>query len=282
MDRLFVETEKETSQKETATEKLPEQAIETKQPEKAAEELPEQKAVAQINAEPEAEEKQDTPIYDKYINSFENMTVADIKRQEEEKTLAEFEKEKDELIAKQYKTEEKPQEKEPEKKSAREILFGKDEKTENVQETSAEGQAEKIENTEETEKQKVSQNIIEKPNYDLIEEKKIVHLKKKEKSKPKKKVAGIVLACVLGASAIICVSNTIALEQMSQNYFQIEEQYNVNLQKYLRDIANLDSTKKSMEMVETYPDDLLPAGDLGQKSNWFDRLCNFIVGLFGG
>ena len=37
-----------------------------------------------------------------------------------------------------------------------------------------------------------------------------------------------------------------------------------------------------MEMIETYPEDMLDAGDLGKVSNWFDRLCNFIVGMFGG
>jgi len=69
---------------------------------------------------------------------------------------------------------------------------------------------------------------------------------------------------------------------MSSSFLQLEDVYNINLQKYLNNIYNLDTTKKSMEMLETYPEDLLEAGDFGEKTNWFDTLCNFIGGIFGG
>ena len=179
-----------------------------------------------------------------YLNSLENITIADFKKQEDEKVFAEFEKEKEILIAQQY---------------------------------------EKIEQKEE--KQEVSQNIIEKPNYDLIEEnKKIVKIKQKTYSKKKsnKKLASIAIACALGVSSVIAITNCVIIENMSANYMQIDETYKLNLAKYLKNINNLDQAQNSMEFLETYPEDLLDAGDTGEKSNWFDRFCNFIGGIFGG
>lgn len=181
-----------------------------------------------------------------YLNSLENVTLAELKKREEKKQNEDFVKEKEILIQQQF----------------------------------SENKA-----MEETSMQQTSQKVIEKPNYDLIEEdKKIVKLKKtdKPKSKSKKRVAGIVLACTLGASAIVCVANTFVLENLNSQFLQIDEIYKFNLASYLKNIYNLDVTQKSMEMIETYPEEILDAGDLGQKSNWFDRLCNFIGGLFGG
>lgn len=91
------------------------------------------------------------------------------------------------------------------------------------------------------------------------------------------------LSIALGISAIICVSNVIAIDQMSSNLAGIEyELYEVNLPKYLKDIADLDTTKKGMEFIETFPEEEFDAGEAGKKSNWFDKLCNFFSGLFGG
>lgn len=189
------------------------------------------------------ESKNFTPSTE-YLNSLDNVTIGDIKRQEEKKKEEQFKIDKEVLIQEQFqqpKQEEKPQQ--------------------------------------------VSQKVIEKPNYDLIEEnKKIVKLKKKTKTKSvnKKKVASIALACALGASAVVCVTNAVLIDNMSSSFIQIDETYKLNLAQYLQNIYKLDTAKKGMEIVETYPDDLLDAGDLGEYSNWFDRLCSFLGGLFGG
>lgn len=205
--------------------------------------------IAEKEVETKTEKKTEINVEEKaepssqYINSFENLTVADIKRQEEKRQAEEFKVEKEELIKEQF----KPQ--------------------------------------EEVKAEQASQKIIEKPNYDLIEEnKKIVklHSKKKEKKKVSKKTAGIVMSCALAAGAIICVTNAVLIDNMNANYIQIDETYNMNLASYLRQIYNLDSAQNSMELVETYPEEMLDAGDFGEQSNWFDRLCNFINGLFGG
>lgn len=214
-----------------------------------------EKEIQQIEETKEAAKSEEQTIpQNSYVNSFEGQTIADIKREEEKKEHAEFVVEKEKLIQEQFV--EKPLKIESETKEEKE------------------------------EKSEKSVNVIEKPNYDLIEEpKKTIKLKKKENLKQKKRpnrLASIVLACVLGASAIVCIANFSVLDQMQNNLTNIEETYNLRLDKYMKNILNLDTTKKSMEFIETYPDKLQNAGDLGKKSNWFDRLCNYLGGLFGG
>lgn len=183
------------------------------------------------------------PLTNSYLNSFENLTVADIKKKEEDERVEEFKSQKEDLIKEQY---------------------------------------EKL--TQEKTVDEASQKIIEKPNYDFIEEnKKIVKINKKQtKQRSKKKLTGVALACTLGISALICVTNTVIIDNINTSFTEIDKTYNINLQKYLRNINNLDATKKGIEFIETYPEDLLDAGDLGKQSNWFDRLCSFLGGLFGG
>lgn len=192
----------------------------------------------------EIELKQEEVSKTKYLSSLENMTIADFKRKEEDAKLKSFEKEKEVLIAMQY----EPQ-------------------------------------TEIKKEKQVFQNVIEKPNYDLIEEnKKVVKFKstQKLKKKPSKKAASIAIACALAFTAGIAVANCVIIENMNSSYIQIDETYQLNLASYLRNISNLDQAQKGMEFIETYPEEMLDAGDTGKKSNWFDRLCNFIAGIFGG
>ncbi len=220
MDRLVVEKEAEVEiEKEIKTEVSQNQEIET---------LPESSAASKTQ----------------YLSSLENMTIADYKKQESEKELKAFEKEKEVLIAMQYETQEQQQE-----------------------------------------TKQVARNVIEKPNYDLLEEnKKIVKLKSKAQTKKKtnKKLASIAIACALGITAGIAVINCVIIENMSSNYLQIDETYKLNLSKYLKNINNLDQAQNGMEIIETYPEEMMDAGDVGKESNWFDRLCNFIGGIFGG
>lgn len=235
MDRLIAEVETKTEEK-IETEVQVDEAV--------------QESEIAVTEESEISEQAQTEN-SKYLSSFENMTLADFKKKEEEKKLQEFQQEKEVLIQKQY--EEKPEEKPQPKKE---------------------------------EKQEVSQKIIEKPNYDLLQENtKIVKLTKNEKPKKKmsKKKLSLFLSLALGISAVICLTNVIIIDHMSANLSNIEyEYYDVNLPRYLKNIADLDSAKKGMEFVETYPEDILDAGQAGEQTNWFDKLCNFFSGLFGG
>lgn len=192
-----------------------------------------------------------------YLNSFENITISDIKKEEEKKKQKAAEQERQRLVQQELARQEAERQKAEQEAAQQAAQLAEQEK---------------------------SVNIIEKPNYDLLEEgEKIVKIKKPQKPLRKKaKKVGLALTIALAASGIICVGNFVLIDSLQSSYVQIEEGYNLKLGKYLRDINNLDAAKKGMELVETYPDDLLDAGDLGQKSNWFDRLCNFLGGLFGG
>lgn len=177
-----------------------------------------------------------------YLKSFEDMTLGDMINKEEVARQKELQKEKEQLIEQQYTQEEKQEEK-----------------------------------------------IIEKPNFDLIEpDKRVIKLRKKQaktqpKERTKNKKFGLILAIGLGIASILCVTNVAILEHYSSSLSQLEtEFYEVNLPKYLKDVANLDSTKKSMEFLDTYPEEINDAGELGTKTNWFDKFCNFWSRLFGG
>ena len=281
MDKLLTETEvkKEIAQTQNS----------------AAENAQKQTSAAEINV-------QSAPPQNSYISSFKNVTIADIKKEEEEKLKQQAAQDRallqDQFIEAQES--EAQTRKGFEGLSARKILFPqkylKEEpmenaKEENVQQaecdfdTATENAADENKNVLDSTDKAASSGVIEKPNYDLLEaNKKVIKLKKQTSPKKQrsKKLAGLALACALGGAAIICVTNCVILDQMNSAFLQLEDSYKLNLAKYLRDISNLDATKNSMEMLETYPDELLDAGDLGQKSNWFDRLCNFIGGMFGG
>ena len=186
--------------------------------------------------------QEETSAKTEYLKSLENITIGDFKKQEEEKKLADFEQEKEELIQKQFEVEEPKQE---------------------------------------------SQNIIEKPNYDFIEENKtVIKLRKNlkpEAEKSKKNRRGVVIAVGLAICSLIAVTNVTLLDNFSSSLSSIEHEfYDINLPKYLKNIGNLDATKKSMEFIETYPEEMQNAGDIGEKTNWYDKLTNFISGVFGG
>ena len=51
---------------------------------------------------------------------------------------------------------------------------------------------------------------------------------------------------------------------------------------YFERIATLDETNKAMDMFETYPEELNMPSQTAKKSNWFDRFCNWVSGIFGG
>lgn len=254
MDRLVAEKQTMTEQKvETETAKETEVKAEAQTEEQTDVQSATQETESEQKQEIDTEQTAEEPSTEneRYLNSLENITIADYMKREEDKRVEQFEAEKDALVKQQY---EKTTESEPEPATEK--------------------------------KQEVSQNIIDKPNYDFIQEnEKIVKLSKKEKvkKKPERKRLSLFLSIALGISAIICISNIVAIDQMSSNLAGIEHEfYDVNLPKYLKDIADLDTTKKGMEFVETYPDEEFDAGESGHESNWFDKLCNFLSGLFGG
>ncbi len=134
--------------------------------------------------------------------------------------------------------------------------------------------------------------VIETPNYDLIpetppEKKKIIlKLEKQvESQKPKKKTSVLkkaIVACVLALVVGLGVFTAVDLADSVAAYNATQSQYSVNLANLLKNISSVDSGNKMSELIETYPDELMRPDELKQQSNWFDRFCNFLSGLFGG
>ncbi len=243
MDKLVLEKIKTQEVQSLQEQPLPAQQenLQQEQAEVVAEKVAEKVTEQEVE---KAIEQQPLPQHKSYAESFENLTIADVMKEEKEAQAQEFKEKKEELIAEQFQQEE-----------------------------------------QEEKKEQVCENIIDKPNYDLLEENKKViknNLKKSENVKIKKKIAGLALAIAFGICGILCVTNCIIIDNMSANFTQIDETYNIRLDRYLKSIYDLDTTQKGMELVETYPEQSHEAGDLGEKSNFFDRLCNFISGIFGG
>lgn len=123
----------------------------------------------------------------------------------------------------------------------------------------------------------VKKLIIEKPNYDFI-----AKSNKKEKPKRKGKLKTIVLACALAVCSVLCVSGAVMCDQLNNNYLELQDTYDLNLRSYLSNINKLNITNQGLEFLETYPEELNTPSSIGETTNWFDRIANFIAGLFGG
>lgn len=125
------------------------------------------------------------------------------------------------------------------------------------------------------EKVKKTTLIIEKPNYDFMPQ-------KKGNVKKKKNLKTALLACALAVCSIGCVAGAVALDNMNAHYMQLEDSYSLNLIDYLNKINNLNATNKGFEFIETYPEEKQEISSIGESTNWFDNLTNFITGVFGG
>ena len=139
---------------------------------------------------------------------------------------------------------------------------------------------------------KVSQ-VIEKPNYDLIEtlpedqHEKIFKVEKEEAEKPKVrfgKLKWIVLSVLLAIFGVWGIVNISTLDSLGSQLASVEQTYSINLFKYTSKLVGLDgaSAENMQNLLPTIPDQVTDGSEIGQQSNWFDRICNFIGGLFGG
>lgn len=137
-------------------------------------------------------------------------------------------------------------------------------------------------------------SVIETPNYDLIETLsdeqrqkifKIEENREESASKPKpNRFKAIIFSILFAIFGIWGIVNIATLDNLSSSISDITTEYNMNLISYLNNLHNLDATNsENMEnLFETIPKDQLPPNTIGEQSNWFDRFCNFIAGLFGG
>lgn len=137
--------------------------------------------------------------------------------------------------------------------------------------------------------------IIETPNYDMIEtlspeqRKKIFKIEENVKSGSEAKAKPnrfkiIMFSIMFAIFGIWGIVNIATLDNISSSISEITAEYNMNLASYLNNLHTLDGTSaENMEnLFETIPKDDFPPNSIGEQSNWFDRFCNFISGLFGG
>ena len=154
-------------------------------------------------------------------------------------------------------------------------------------------ETEKPEKHEIEEKKDVqSSSIIEKPNYDFIEnlspeeEQKIYKIEKEEaKDKPRhapKRLRALILGLVLSVCSIWGIYNIVTITNLQAEIEAANELYQLNLANYLSKLGSLDSASNYNELFETFPEAHNPPASVEKSSNWFDRICDFIAGLFGG
>ena len=261
MDRskTLVEEIKETIKEEAvASEKIQEKKISLKKESiqrqaisfvvENKQENPENLKVEEAEEESVQESQQAEPI-NSYVSNFENLTISDVKKEVEQQEKEKVKKEKQEILEK----------------------FVEEEKTG----SQIEPQAEIAVETEE--EKPVKKLVIERPNYDFISEK-----KGKEKKAKKSKLKTVAVACALAVATVGCVAGSVVIDSMQSSYIELQDEYSLNLVTYLRNISNLNATNSSMDFLETYPEDLNNPSSIGETSNWFDNLTNFIAGIFGG
>ena len=259
MDRskTLVEEIKETIKEEAvASEKIQEKKISLKKESiqrqaisfvvENKQENPENLKVEEAEEEVEQESQQAEPI-NSYVSNFENLTISDVKKEIEQQEKEKVKKEKQEILEK----------------------FVEEERSQ------IEAQAEIAVETEE--EKPVKKLVIERPNYDFIPEK-----KGKEKKTKKSKLKTVAVACALAVATVGCVAGSVVIDNMQSSYIELQDEYSLNLVTYLRNISNLNATNSSMDFLETYPEDLNNPSSIGETSNWFDNLTNFIAGIFGG
>ncbi len=171
-------------------------------------------------------------------------------------------------------------------KSEEEIAYEKDmQKT--IAETTLQKEVKSQNQIMQSERETKSSLIIEKPNYELMEElpkrkKKVLSIREnKTTHKPKLKLKYAILGVTLGLFIGISISNTVMISALEQSYIEATEKYELNLAQLIQNVEKLDITSEGVDFIETYPDE----GDVGtiaEQTNWFDKICNFFSRLFGG
>lgn len=199
--------------------------------------------------------------------------------------LVEIEKEKEREIERRFEEQKKRyKEEEPQKNPEEVRLFSAKTYPTSIP---------KIKQTTPSKEESKPSKVIETPNYDFIEElsekerERVYVLEKEEEQKPHKKpslflkVALIILFGIFGIWGIV---NLTQINTLSSQVAQIESEYNMNLISYLNNLRNLDATNSEnmQNLLDTIPDQELSPSGFEKQSNWFDRFCNFLGGMFGG
>ena len=88
------------------------------------------------------------------------------------------------------------------------------------------------------------------------------------------------IAFVIGGA--FCLSSGIQLLDATNALTAAQTQYEISLAQLIKKMSKIDSGNNLLELIETYPNELMEPSSIAESSNWFDKICNFISGLFGG
>ena len=138
----------------------------------------------------------------------------------------------------------------------------------------------------------VKEGLIEKPNFDEIEElppekrKKIYKIstekEEKQKFKLSKKLKMAIIGAVFCLLTAFCISTTVEIIKVNAELQQAQSSYDASLASLLQKITSTESGNRALNLFETFPEEDLGATSFYESSNWFDRICNFLTGMFGG
>ncbi len=143
---------------------------------------------------------------------------------------------------------------------------------------------------------KNSSSTIVTPNFDFMEtlseqqhqqifkDENVIDQGQSLEKKRKWSLKSIIFAILFAIFGIWGIVNISTIDSLNSQIEIASETYNVNLVNYLKNLTALDTTnQENMEnLFEVIPTDTLPPTYIAQSSNWFDRFCNFLAGLFGG
>lgn len=140
--------------------------------------------------------------------------------------------------------------------------------------------------------EEIEEKVVETPNYDLIEgltEEQRVKVFKIEKAQPEEKVKPknnrfkyIIMSVLFAIFGVWGIVNIAQIDQVTKSVAEVTSEYNMNLVSYLNKLKSLDatSTENMQKLVDTIPEKGEGASQIKSHSNWFDRLCDFLSGLF--
>lgn len=127
-------------------------------------------------------------------------------------------------------------------------------------------------------------SVLETPNYDFIQES-AVNSNAKQKSKTKRKFRAKLAIITYSIIFLICASWTVANEINLSNTARDITDYQINIIQYVIKIEQTDSVKEGdnsliNNIVEINPPALIQPTQVQPQTNWFDRFCSWLAGLF--
>lgn len=138
----------------------------------------------------------------------------------------------------------------------------------------------------------VQEEVIEKPNFDKIEDlppekrKKVFKVtsekEEKQKFKLNKKLKMAIIGIVFCLLTAFCITSGVEIAKTNAQIESVQSNYDASLTSLIQKIYSTETGNRSLNLFETFPEEDLGASSFYESSNWFDRVCNFLAGMFGG